>query len=95
MKIDVQIHQELLNQAQESLVPTGRLVVISYHSIEDKIVKSFMKYGNFLNSQEKDFFGNKAIPFKVITKKPIVPSDIEIKLNNKARSAKLRICEKL
>ena len=92
---EIHVLKSMLSQAQESLAPTGRLVVISYHSIEDKIVKSFMKYGNFLNSQEKDFFGNKVTPFKVITKKPIVPSDIEIKLNNKARSAKLRICEKL
>lgn len=92
---EIHVLKSMLTQAQELLVPTGRLVVISYHSVEDKIVKSFMKYGNFLNSQEKDFFGNKTTPFKVITKKPIVPSDVEIKLNNKARSAKLRICEKL
>ena len=92
---EIHVLKSMLTQAQELLAPTGRLVVISYHSVEDKIVKSFMKYGNFLNSQEKDFFGNKTTPFKVITKKPIVPSDVEIKLNNKARSAKLRICEKL
>ena len=92
---EIYVLKSMLTQAQELLAPTGRLVVISYHSVEDKIVKSFMKYGNFLNSQEKDFFGNKTTPFKVITKKPIVPSDVEIKLNNKARSAKLRICEKL
>ena len=54
-----------------------------------------MRCGNFLNSQEKEFFGNPITPFKLITKKPIVPTDMEIKLNNKARSAKLRICEKI
>jgi 16S rRNA (cytosine1402-N4)-methyltransferase len=85
----------MLSQVEEVLAPKGRLVVISYHSIEDKIVKSFMKYGNFSNSQEKDFFGNKTAPFKMITRKPIVPSTMEIKLNNKSRSAKLRICEKI
>lgn len=92
---EINVLKSMLNQAQEVLSPKGRLVVISYHSIEDKIVKSFMKYGNFLNSQDKDFFGNKQSPFQVVTKKPIVPSDMEIKLNNKSRSAKLRICEKL
>ena len=92
---EIHVLKSMLRQAQELLVPTGRLVVISYHSIEDKIVKSFMRCGNFLNSQEKDFFGNPITPFKLITKKPIVPTDMEIKLNNKARSAKLRICEKI
>tara|TARA_B100000530_G_scaffold150765_1_gene94669 strand:+ start:661 stop:1569 length:909 start_codon:yes stop_codon:yes gene_type:complete len=86
--------KELLKQSLELLSPAGRLVIISYHSIEDKIVKNFMKFGNFSTSPEKDFFGNPSFPFKVITKKPIIPSDFEIKLNNKARSAKLRICQK-
>jgi 16S rRNA (cytosine1402-N4)-methyltransferase len=87
--------KDLLIQAEKLLKPSGRLVVLSYHSIEDKIVKSFMKFGNFNSFSEKDFFGKKLSPFKLITKRPIVPTDLEIKLNNKARSAKLRICEKL
>ena len=86
--------KELLNQALEILNPSGRLVIISYHSLEDKIVKNFMKFGHFLNSPVKDFFGNPSFSFKLINKKPIVPSYHEIKLNNRARSAKLRIAEK-
>jgi len=87
--------KELLNQALEILNPSGRLVIISYHSLEDKIVKNFMKFGHFLNSPVKDFFGNPSFSFKLINRKPIVPSYHEIKLNNRARSAKLRVCEKL
>ena len=87
--------KELLKQSLEILNPSGRLVVISYHSLEDKIVKNFMKFANFSNSPAKDFFGNPSLPFKVITKRPIVASDAEVKFNNKARSAKLRVCEKL
>ena len=87
--------KDLLQQAEEILSPRGRLAIISYHSIEDKLVKSFMKFGNFSNSPEKDFFGRTINTLKVITKKPIVPSFTEIKQNNKSRSAKLRICEKL
>ena len=87
--------KELLKQSLEMLNPSGRLVIISYHSIEDKIIKSFMKFGHFSNYACKDFFGNMLFPFRVITKKPITPSKIELKNNNKSRSAKLRICEKL
>tara|TARA_B100001250_G_scaffold414621_1_gene454777 strand:- start:12202 stop:13104 length:903 start_codon:yes stop_codon:yes gene_type:complete len=87
--------KELLTQALDILKPSGRLVVISYHSLEDKIVKNFMKFGHFINSPVKDFFGNPSFEFKLINRKPIVPSDHEIKLNNKARSAKLRVCEKI
>jgi 16S rRNA (cytosine1402-N4)-methyltransferase len=92
---EINILKELLSQSLELLRPKGRLVVISYHSAEDKIVKSFMKYGNFLNTPKKDFFGNISTPFRLVTKKPIVPSVTEINQNNKSRSAKLRICEKL
>jgi len=87
--------KDLLTQSLELLKASGRLVVISYHSVEDRIVKNFMKFGNFSNSADKDFFGNPLQPFKILTKKPIIPLDKEIKLNNKSRSAKLRICEKL
>jgi len=85
----------LLQQCLDVIKPSGRLVVISYHSIEDRLVKSFMKFGNFSNSLNKDFFGNASRPFRLINKKPITPSFAELKSNNKSRSAKLRICEKI
>lgn len=87
--------KELLKQCLDILNPSGRIVVISYHSIEDRIVKSFMKFGNFLNSPAKDFFGNELKSFQLINKKPIVPSAAEIRFNSKSRSAKLRVCEKI
>ncbi|MAQ47846.1 MAG: 16S rRNA (cytosine(1402)-N(4))-methyltransferase [Flavobacteriales bacterium] len=87
--------KELLVQSKDILKPSGRLVVIAYHSLEDVLVKRFMKFGNFLNFQEKDFFGRAKSSFKVITKKPIIPSEFELKNNTKSRSAKLRICEKI
>ena len=87
--------KDLLQQSLDLLNPSGRLVVISYHSIEDKIVKSFMKFGNFSNNPSKDFFGHMDTPFRLISKRPITPSSTEVRLNNKSRSAKLRICEKL
>ena len=87
--------KDLLEQCLEILKPSGRIAIISYHSVEDRVVKSFMKFGNFSNSPYKDFFGNAEKPFRVVTKKPITPSMSEIKSNNKSRSAKLRICEKI
>lgn len=87
--------KELLQQAVEVLRQGGRLVVISYHSLEDRIVKNFIKTGNFEGVVEKDFFGNKKLVFKSIISKPIIPSAEEIKLNSRSRSAKLRIAEKL
>ncbi|MEN9523791.1 MAG: rRNA ((1402)-N(4))-methyltransferase RsmH, partial [Bacteroidota bacterium] len=77
-----------------SLNVGGRLVVMSYHSLEDRLVKDFMKFGNFRGEQQKDDFGNIYRPFKLITKKPIEASDEEVKINPRSRSAKLRIAEK-
>ena len=74
--------------------PQGRLSVISYHSLEDRLVKRFMRNGMFEGEPEKDMFGNVSVPFKKVGKL-IVPDTAEIKLNNRARSAKLRIAEKL
>lgn len=86
--------QAFLEQATEALRPGGRLVVLSYHSIEDRVVKHFFKSGNFSGKQEKDFYGRLIRPLKPLTRKPIVPDAKEIEENSRARSAKLRIAEK-
>ena len=85
--------KELLTTTLEILKPGGRLVVISYHSIEDRLVKNFMKFGHFKSFPQKDFFGNKFSPFILINKKPLVVSSRELMLNSRSRSAKLRIAE--
>lgn len=87
--------KEMLLQALEILKVGGRISVISYHSLEDRLVKNFFKTGNFEGKQVKDFYGNLETPFKLINNKVIVPSDEEIELNPRARSAKLRIAEKI
>lgn len=90
---EMDVLKEFLEQSLEILNPGGRLSVISYHSLEDRLVKRFMKNGMFEGEPERDFFGNFSVPFKTIGKL-IVPDKEEIKLNNRARSAKLRIAEK-
>ena len=92
---ELDVLKELLMQSLEVLKPGGRLVVISYQSLEDRLVKNIIRSGKFEGDVEKDFFGNKLSPFKAITGKPIIPSNEEIIQNNRARSAKLRIGEKL
>jgi 16S rRNA (cytosine1402-N4)-methyltransferase len=87
--------KELLNQSAQYIRIGGRLSVITYHSLEDRLVKNFVKTGNFEGKDEKDFFGNKKTPFKAINKNVIVPSEDEVKANNRARSAKLRIAERI
>ncbi len=86
--------REFLKQATQALKPGGRLVVIAYHSLEDKLVKNYFRAGNFEGTIEKDFFGNILSPLTVITRKAIVPSDKEIEENSRSRSAKLRVAEK-
>jgi 16S rRNA (cytosine1402-N4)-methyltransferase len=92
---EIEYLKEMLEQALEILKPEGRLVVITYHSLEDRVVKNFMKTGNFNGDEVKDFYGNPVTPFKLITRKGIIPGEEEISLNNRARSARLRIAEKI
>lgn len=87
--------KDLLTQCEDILQTGGRLAVISYHSLEDRLVKNFIKTGKFKGEVEKDFYGNPIVSFRAINRKPICPTDTEIERNNRARSAKLRIAEKL
>ncbi len=87
--------EQLLQEATKALARGGRIVVLSYHSLEDRMVKRWFKAGNFEGKQEKDFYGNIIAPLKVITTKAIIPSEEEIAENPRARSAKMRIAEKI
>lgn len=87
--------KEMLTQTTEVLKPGGRIVVITYHSLEDRLVKNFLKTGNFEGKSDQDFFGNVRSPFRLVNNKVIVPSAEEIERNPRSRSAKLRIAERL
>jgi len=92
---ELEVLKDMLSQSIELLPSGGRLVVLSYHSLEDRIIKNFMKAGNAKGELSKDFFGNITKPLKAINKKIIVPTENEVKENKRARSAKLRIAEKI
>jgi 16S rRNA (cytosine1402-N4)-methyltransferase len=87
--------KEMLEQSLDLLNPGGRLVVITYHSLEDRVVKNFIRTGNFEGEEKKDFYGNIETPFRVINRKGITPGKDELIVNNRARSARLRIGEKI
>jgi 16S rRNA (cytosine1402-N4)-methyltransferase len=89
---EVESLKEMLQQCKELLKPGGRLVIITYHSIEDRIVKNFMKSGNIEGKIEKDFYGRSTSPF--VTQKPIMPTPEELERNPRSRSAKLRVAIK-
>ena len=87
--------KEMLYAATDALRPGGRLAVITYHSLEDRMVKNLIKTGNVEGKMEKDFFGNTQTPFRAVNNKVIVPDNDETARNPRSRSAKLRIAEKL
>jgi 16S rRNA (cytosine1402-N4)-methyltransferase len=88
--------KDMLQQSAEVLEKGGRIVVITFHSLEDRIVKNFFRYGNFEEEQKHDLYGNKiSLPLKVITRKPIIPGEEEVKKNPRSRSSKLRIAERI
>ena len=96
----IEVNQEMkslekfLSGAAKSLKPGGRMVIITYHSLEDRMVKNFIKAGNIEGRVEKDFYGNAKAPLRAVNRKPILPEESEIAANTRARSAKLRIAEK-
>jgi 16S rRNA (cytosine1402-N4)-methyltransferase len=92
---ELRVLEEFLEQSVLLLKPGGRLVVMSYHSLEDRLVKNFINKGKFSGEVEKDMYGNVQVPLKPVNKKPIEASEEELARNNRARSAKLRIAEKI
>ena len=95
MNHEIDVLKRLLQQSLEVLRPGGRLVIITYHSLEDRLVKNFMRTGNVEGHVIKDFYGRIEAPLVLVNNKVIVPSDDEVTQNPRARSAKLRIAEKV
>jgi len=92
---ELKVIEELLEQSTAVLKNEGRIVCISYHSLEDRLVKNYFRGGHFDGTMEKDFYGNLLRPLEPITRKPLIPSEEEISLNPRARSAKMRAAEKI
>jgi len=92
---EIDFLKEMLLQSLDMLNKGGRLAVITYHSLEDRVVKNFIRTGNFEGTRKKDFYGNTETPFRVLTKKGITPGPEEIEKNNRSRSARLRIAERI
>lgn len=92
---EVEALKQLLLQSATTLKSGGRIAILSYHSIEDRLVKNFFRAGNFEGEVEKDFYGNPITPFKAVTRKPVIPTEEETITNSRARSAKLRVAEKI
>jgi 16S rRNA (cytosine1402-N4)-methyltransferase len=92
---EMQALEDFLHQCGEVMETGGRLVVMSYHSLEDRLVKNYINSGKMYGDVEKDFYGNKIKPFEAVNRKPIEPTEEEVKENNRARSAKLRVAVKL
>lgn len=92
---EMEVLESLLTQLPAALKIGGRVAIIAYHSLEDRMVKNFLRAGNLAGEVEKDFFGNPLTPFKAVTRKAVVPDEDEIMTNPRARSAKLRVAEKI
>ena len=92
---EMEVLESLLTQLPAALKTGGRVAIIAYHSLEDRMVKNFLRAGNLAGEVEKDFFGNPLTPFKAVTRKAVVPDEDEIMTNPRARSAKLRVAEKI
>jgi 16S rRNA (cytosine1402-N4)-methyltransferase len=88
---EIEVLERFLNQMADVIKPEGRLVVMSYHSLEDRLVKNYMKRGSIEGEIKKDFYGNVLKPFDELVRHPITPNEEELELNTRSRSAKLRI----
>ena len=95
VNMEMRALEDFLQGARNSLRPGGRLSIITYHSLEDRMVKNFMKTGNTQGDNEKDFYGKSLSPFELVTRKPVLPTEEEISSNTRSRSAKLRVAELL
>jgi 16S rRNA (cytosine1402-N4)-methyltransferase len=91
---ELEVLKDFLMQTEEVLKPEGRLVVMSYHSLEDRLVKNYIQKGKFSGLLEKDLYGNTTVPFSMVSRKALIASEAELSINNRARSAKLRIAAK-